>query len=196
MEDLIKNDATFEVFANSEGAELLNNRVLLSYPSEKSSFDVFLGADGYSNFEETAEEKKARLEQEAKDKKQQKFNETLTATTTAITSGVTMVQALKGDGTKAPKRRKLLKEACGNKPLFGKDKKKVYNDCVAQYNAGNVGGSNTKAPNEGNDTPPPPPPTEPTNNTTRNIIIGVVVLGVLATAFIGFKKGWFGKKAG
>ena len=82
-----------------------------------------------------------------------------------------------------------------NKPLFGKDKKKVYNDCVAQYNAGNVGGSNTKAPNEGNDTPPPPP-TEPTNNTTRNIIIGVVVLGVLATAFIGFKKGWFGKKAG
>jgi hypothetical protein len=84
MEDLIKNDATFEVFANSEGAELLNNRVLLSYPSEKSSFDVFLGADGYSNFEETAEEKKARLEQEAKDKKQQKFNETLTASATAI----------------------------------------------------------------------------------------------------------------
>ena len=57
MEDLIKNDATFEVFANSEGAELLNNRVLLSYPSEKSSFDVFLGADGYSNFEPTEEEK-------------------------------------------------------------------------------------------------------------------------------------------
>jgi hypothetical protein len=106
-----------------------------------------------------------------------------------------MVQALKGDGTKAPKRRKLLKEACGNKPLFGKDKKKVYNDCVAQYNAGNVGGSNTKAPEiSSNETPPETPPEK--NNTTRNIIIGVVVLGVLATAFIGFKKGWFGKKAG
>ena len=51
MEDLIKNDATFELFANSEGSRLLDNRVLLSYPSEKSSFDVFLGADGdYSYF--------------------------------------------------------------------------------------------------------------------------------------------------
>jgi hypothetical protein len=27
----------------------------------------------------------------------------------------------------------------------------------------------------------------------RNIIIGVVVVGVLVTAFIGYKKGWFGK---
>ena len=192
MEDLIKNDATFEVFANSEGAELLNNRVLLSYPSEKSSFDVFLGADGYSNFEPTAEEKA----QAKRDAQQQKFNDTLTATTTAITSGVTMVQALKGDGTKAPKRRKLLKEACGNKPLFGKDKKKVYNDCVAQYNAGKLGGiTSTKAPENTSETNTTEDTTPP-NNTTRNIIIGVVVLGVLATAFIGFKKGWFGKKAG
>lgn len=195
MEELITNDATFEVFANSEGGQLLNNRTLLSYPSEKSSFQVDLGFDGYSNFEETAEEKKQRLEQEAKDKKQQKFNDTFNAYATAISSGVTMVQALKGDGTKAPKRRKLLKESCGNKPLFGKDKKKVYNDCVAQYNAGNVGGSNTKAPQTdtsttNEDTTPPP------NNTTRNIIIGVVVLGVLVTAFVGYKKGWFGKKAG
>ena len=191
MEDLIKNDATFEVFANSEGAELLNNRVLLSYPSEKSSFDVFLGADGYSNFEPTEEEKA----QAKKDAQQQKFNDTLTATATAVTSGVTMVQALKGDGTKAPSRRKALKDVCGKKPLLKKNRG-TYDKCVADYNAGKLGGStSTKAPettpdtNTTEDTPPP-------NNTTRNIIIGVVVLGVLATAFIGFKKGWFGKKAG
>lgn len=192
MEDLIKNDATFEVFANSEGAELLNNRVLLSYPSEKSSFDVFLGADGdydyYSNFNPTTETgDKPKVDPE-------KIAQGITTLSTAISSGATAFQALKGDGTKAPSRRKALKDVCGRKPLFGKEKK-GYNDCVKKYNEGKLGGVDSKAPNE-NDTPPPPPPTEPTNNTTRNIIIGVVVLGVLATAFIGFKKGWFGKKAG
>jgi hypothetical protein len=195
MEDLIKNDATFEVFANSDGGRLLDNRVLLSYPSEKSSFQVDLGFDGYSYFELSEEEiaKKKADEEAKKEKNQQKFNDTLTSVATGISSGVTMVQALKGDGTKPPKRRKLLKEACGNKPVFGKDKKKLYNDCVAKYNAGNVGGSNTKSPQSGDDTPPPPPET---NKTTRNIIIGVVVLGVLVTAFVGYKKGWFSKKAG
>ena len=36
MEDLIKNDATFELFANSEGSRLLDNRVLLSYWTKNS----------------------------------------------------------------------------------------------------------------------------------------------------------------
>ena len=134
MEDLIKNDSTFELYHNSEGADTLNNRVLLSYPNEKSSFDVFLGFEGYSNFEETEAEKKARLEAEAKKNKidPEKLAQGITAGATALGSVVGTVQAFKGDGTKAPKRRKLLKEACGNKPLFGKDKKKKYNDCVDQ----------------------------------------------------------------
>jgi hypothetical protein len=65
-----------------------------------------------------------------------------------------------------------------------------YDKCVAKFNEGN---NQTRT---SQDVPPPPPPTEPPNNRTRNIIIGVVVVGVLATAFIGYKKGWFGKKAG
>jgi hypothetical protein len=190
MEELIKNDATFEVYHNSEGGQLLDNRVLLSYPSEKSSFDVFLGADGYSNFntDDTTSTEKPKVDAE-------KVAQGITAGATALSSVVGTVQAFKGDGTKAPSRRKQLKEVCGRKPLFGKEKK-GYNDCVKQYNAGKIGGVNTKSSdNSGNDTPPPPPPIEPTNNTTRNIIIGVVVLALGVTAFIGFKKGWFGKKA-
>ena len=198
MEDLIKNDSTFELYHNSEGADTLNNRVLLSYPSEKSSFDVFLGFEGHSNFEETEAEKKARLEAEAKANKpkidSEKLAQGITAGATALGSVVGTVQAFKGDGTKAPSRRKSLKDACGRKPLFGKEKK-GYNDCVKEYNAGKIGGVNTKAPeSSSNETPPETPPE--TNNTTRNIIIGVVVLALGVTAFIGYKKGWFGKKAG
>ena len=58
MEDLISNDATFELYHNTEGASLLNNRVLTTYPSEKSSFQVFLGLDGYSNFEDDKKDDK------------------------------------------------------------------------------------------------------------------------------------------
>jgi hypothetical protein len=198
MEDLIKNDATFEVYHNSEGGQLLNNRVLLSYPSERSSFQVDLGFDGYSNFEETEEEKKARLEAEAKANKPkldpEKVAGAITSGASALGSVVATAQAFKGDGTKAPSRRKALKEVCGRKPLSKKKQQSTgYTKCVADYNAGKIGGvTNTKAPetntNTTEETPPP--------NNTKKIVIGVVVVAVIVTAFIGYKKGWFGKKAG
>ena len=193
MEDLIKNDATFELYHNSEGADTLNNRVLLSYPNEKSSFDVFLGFEGYSNFEETEAEKKARLEAEAKKNKidPEKLAQGITAGATALGSVVGTVQAFKGDGTKAPSRRKALKEVCGRTPLSKNKREGEYNKCVADYNAGKIGGSiNTRTPDT--NTPDTPPPT----NNNKKIIIGVVVVAVIVTAFIGYKKGWFGKKAG
>ena len=44
MEDLLLNDPSFEVYSNSDGARILaRNRLLMDYPDEKSSFDVFLG---------------------------------------------------------------------------------------------------------------------------------------------------------
>jgi len=198
MEDLIMNDATFELYHNSEGGRLLRNRTLLTMPSERSSFQVDLGFDGYSNFEETEKEKKERLEAEAKKKAEEEAKKldpekvagAITSGATAISSVGSTIQAFKGDGTKAPSRRKQLKEVCGKKPLF-KKKKPEYDKCVAEYNAGKTGGStDTKAPDTDTNTND----TTPTDN-KKKIIIGVVVVAVIVTAFIGYKKGWFNKKA-
>lgn len=46
MENFFENDSSFELQSSLDGEYLLNNRVLTTYPSEKSSFQVFLGADG------------------------------------------------------------------------------------------------------------------------------------------------------
>jgi hypothetical protein len=190
MEDLIKNDATFEVYHNSEGAELLNNRVLLSYPSEKSSFDVFLGFQG----EDTPATTDAGTTATKPKYDPEKIAQGVTATAGAISSIGSTIQAFKGDGTKAPSRRKQLKDVCGKKPLLKKNRG-TYDKCVADYNAGKVGGAtSTKAP-ETTPTATTTEETPPTNN-NKKIIIGVVVVAVLVTAFVGYKKGWFGKKAG
>ena len=124
MEDLIKNDATFEVYHNSEGGQLLNNRVLLSYPSERSSFQVDLGFDGYSNFLPTipllTDEQLKALQQKEKETKTkpkidpEKVAGAITSGASALGSVVATAQAFKGDGTKAPSRRKQLKEVCGS----------------------------------------------------------------------------------
>ena len=188
----MRNDATFEVFANSEGYELMNNRTLLTYPSEKSSFDVFLGVNGYSNFITPEEEAKAKEEAEKRSVDPEKIAQGVTATAGAIGSVSSTIQAFKGDGTKAPSRRKQLKEVCGKRPALKKNREGEYDKCVANYNAGKIGGIEpTRTQTTSDDTPPPPPSTD---NKKRNIIIGVVVVGLLVTAFIGYKKGWFGKQ--
>jgi hypothetical protein len=195
MEDLIMNDATFEVYHNSEGGRLLQNRTLLTMPSERSSFQVDLGGDGYSYFEDKEKDKKKDKEKEDKPKPQvdpEKVAGAITSGATAISSVGSTIQAFKGDKPKTPSRRKQLKEVCGRKPLLKKNKPE-YDKCVAQYNAGTTGGStDTKAPDT--DTNTNNNETPPTDN-KKKIIIGVVVVAVIVTAFIGYKKGWFGKKA-
>lgn len=195
MEDLIKNDASFELYHNSEGASLLNNRVLTTYPSEKSSFQVFLGLDGYSNFEDDKKDEAQDKKDDAKDKATQydpeKIAQSVTATAGAIGSVASTVQAFKGDTTtKQPKRRKALREVCGRKPL-SKKKLGAYNTCVSDYNAGKRGG----VVDNQTDSTPPTPPTEPATNNTKKIIIGLVVVGVIVGAYIGYKKGLFSGKA-
>jgi hypothetical protein len=213
MEDLLKNDATFDIEHSSlDGIRDCTNwyRTLMSYPSEKSSFQVDLGFDGYSNSEHKEEQLKT-AEGDSKNKEEQlktaegdskkgnydpeKVAGAITSGATALSSVVTTVQAFKNPN-KQPTRRKQLKDVCGKKPLLKKNRG-TYDKCVADYNAGKLGGNtNTKEPNSGSDsnnnTPPPPP----TDNKKRNIIIGLVIAGVLVTAFIGYKKGWFSKKAG
>jgi hypothetical protein len=195
MEDLISNDATFELYHNTEGASLLNNRVLTTYPSEKSSFQVFLGLDGYSNFEDDKKDEKKETEKDPKDTLSkvdpEKIAGGITATAGAFGSVASTVQAFKGDRPKKPSRRKQLKEVCGAKPLLNKQKKATYNTCVADYNAGKRGGVvDTQT-----DSTPPPPPSDDAPNNKKKIIIGLVVVGVLAGVFIAYKKGLFSAKA-
>jgi hypothetical protein len=196
MENLI-NDSSFEVYHNSEGLRMLNPRILTTYPSEKSSFQVDLGFEGHSNFinEETEAEKKARLEAEAKANKTnfdpEKVAGAITSGATAITSVATTIQAFKGDGTKAPSPRKALKEVCGRRPLTKKNRKGTYDKCVADYNLGkNAPVSNI---------PPTPNTTDDDKpneglSKTKKTIIGLVVVAVIVGAYIGYKKGLFSKK--
>jgi hypothetical protein len=189
MENFFEKDSTFELQSDLDGMELLNNRILTTMPSERSSFQVDLGFDGYSNFltpEEEAEAKKITVDPE-------KLAQGITAGASAISSVGSTIQAFKGDGTKAPSRRKALKEVCGKRPLTKKNRAGEYDKCVSNYNAGKIGGSlDLKAPDttipQVNDTPPP-------KDNKKMIIIGVVVVAVVVTAFVGYKKGWFGAKA-
>jgi len=192
MEDLIKNDATFELFANSEGGRLLDNRVLLSYPSERSSFQVDLGEGGdYSYFED--EPVKPKKERPAYDP--DKITGAISSGASAVSSVASTVQAFKGDGTKPKSRRKALKEVCGRRPILKKKREGKYNTCVDDYNAGKIGNA-VNTPPTGNKSPENTLPEETPSNNKNKIIIGaVVVVALVVTAFIGYKKGWFGKKS-
>jgi hypothetical protein len=194
MEDLIKNDATFELYHNSEGGQLLNNRTLMSYPSERSSFQVDLGSEDYSNFEKKAKKpREPKAPKEKRDRPQfdpEKIAGLITAGAGAISSVDTTIKSLQDDND--PK----LIELCGKKPLF---KKNSYNECVERYrkvkfteleNKGNTKTDGTTT--DGTTTED----SKPKNKNTK-IIIGVGIgVAVIVTVFIGFKQGWFGKKAG
>jgi hypothetical protein len=193
MEDLIKNDATFELYHNSEGGQLLNNRTLMSYPSERSSFQVDLGSEDYSNFEKKPKAPKPpKAPKEKKDRPKfdpEKWAGAITAGAGAVSAVGSTIDAFQDDND--PK----LKELCGKKPLF---KKKSYDECVARYR----GAKFTELENKGSkteDTKTEVTTTEdskPKNKNTK-ILIGVGIgVAVIVTVFIGFKQGWFGKKAG
>ena len=194
MEDLIKNDATFELFANSEGGRLLDNRVLLSYPSERSSFQVDLGFDGdYSDFSPTVPIIVPVKEKRTYDP--DKIVGAISSGAGAVGSVASTVQAFKGDGTKPPSRRKALKEVCGRRPILKKKREGRYNTCVDDYNAGKIGNAGNKAPTGNAPSEPTPIEETPPNNKNKIIIGAVVVVALVVTAFIGYKKGWFGKKS-
>jgi hypothetical protein len=169
----------------------------MSYPSEKSSFDVFLGADGndmsdYSYFETPPPPPPPPTDTKPKFDAE-KVAGAITAGATAVGSVGTAIDAFKGDGSKPKSRRKQLKDVCGRKPLLKKNRVE-YDKCVSDYNAGKVGGFvDKRGETEYTDTKKEDE-TPAKSNTTRNVIIGLVVVGVIVTAFVGYKKGWFGKK--
>jgi hypothetical protein len=61
MENFFENDSSFELQSSLDGENLLNNRVLTTYPSEKSSFQVFLGADGSGEIREKIKSYRSEL---------------------------------------------------------------------------------------------------------------------------------------
>jgi hypothetical protein len=188
MENFFEKDSAFDVYTNSEGGNIFSNRILTTMPSEKSSFQVYLGFEG----EEKTADETANKTKEKREYDPEKIAQGVTATAGAVSSIGSTIQAFKGDGTKAPSRRKQLKEVCGRKPLLKKNRAE-YDKCVTDYNAGKIGGStNTRATETTTQTEETLPP--PKDN-KKMIIIGVVVVAVIVTAFVGYKKGWFGKKA-
>lgn len=75
-------------------------------------------------------------------------------------------------------QQKLIKSACGRRPLIGKQKKAAYEQCVA-----NLMGAGRES------TPPPPPPGM--SKTTKIIIystVGLVVLALIIFLIIKLKK--------
>ena len=196
MEELINNDAQFELFSNSNGAMMLD-RTLSSYPNEKTSFDIFLGSDGLmTKSSQNLIDDITKKNTESENKRNidpEKIATGITAAASAGSSIASTVQAFKGDGTKPKSRRKQLIEVCGRKPVLKKNRGE-YNKCVEQYNAGKIGGVTRT-----DDTSQPTQPTQPTDTSTptsntKKIVIGLVVVGLVVTAYIGYKKGWFGKK--
>ena len=187
MENFFENDSSFEVQSNLDGEYLLNNRVLTTYPSERSSFQVDLGGDGnYSYFEDTDEGK--RIDPE-------KLSGAISAGAGAIGAVASTVQAFKGDGKS---RRKQLKEVCGRRPILAKKRESSgWNKCEQAYNASMIGG--TRSTTTQQTTLPPannlPDGDEESKTRNKKIIIGsLIVLAVGVTAFIAYKKGWFSSK--
>lgn len=212
MENLI-NDSSFEVYHNSEGLNMLDNRVLTTYPSELNSFQVFLGFDG----DVKKKKKKNKTDDKPVDKtdgkpveKPEKIKvnpvkiaDGITALAGATGSVVSTVQAFKGDGTKPKSAKKQLRDVCGRKPVFSKSKKKSYNTCVEKYRASLLQNLNPKSemPNrereqnlDKNDDDEKEKKDGNIFSKNKKIIIGVLVVGLVV--FFAYKKGLIFKKAG
>ena len=210
MENLI-NDSSFEVYHNSEGLNMLDNRVLTTYPSELNSFQVFLGFDGDVKKKKKKNKTDDKPVNKTDDKPVEKpekikvnpvkIAEGITALAGATGSVVSTVQAFKGDGTKPKSAKKQLRDVCGRKPVFSKSKKKSYNDCVEKYRASLLKNLNPKSEipereqNLGkNDDSELDKKDGNIFSKNKKIIIGVLVVGLVV--FFAYKKGLIFKKAG
>lgn len=125
----------------------------------------------------------------------EKLNETISSVGSAIGSGVTLVKAYE-DPAKAQfkqdkKQKKLeLKEVCGRRPLFEKNRTK-YNTCVENYMKGRSGMPPTA--DGGFSGGGAPAPQGMSNNT--KIIIAVAVIGVAGFVYWKYFRGKKGANA-
>ena len=75
-------------------------------------------------------------------------------------------------------QQKLIKSACGRRPLIGKQKKATYEQCVA-----NLMGAGRQT-----STPPPPPGMDKTTKIIIYSAVGLVVLALVIFLIIKLKK--------
>lgn len=188
MEDLLLNDPSFEVYSNSDGARILaRNRVLMDYPSEKSSFDVFLS---FTDTNKDGKDDKTGKTKEEMDKEKDKkpffsketfSEENIETGAKLVTSGVQTGQAVSG-AVKSfqTQEKKAIKEKCGRKPLLKKNRK-TYDACVQDYmnslGGGSTGGGDTGGDTGGKKSTMTDEPKK--NRTTTYVIIGVVAVAII-----------------
>jgi len=169
--DLNLVDDSFELFEGVSSSEI------------SESFELFEGDEkDKATTDATTDATKPKIDTE-------KLTQTLGAVGSAGASAFQVYKAYenpqKASVRQAKKQKKLeLWEVCGNKPLFGKDKKTKYATCVSEYNAGKIGNVPQQ---QGGGAPPPPPPTGMSNNT--KILIAVAVIGVAGFLYWKFFKG-------
>jgi hypothetical protein len=187
MEDLLLNDPSFEVYSSSDGARILaRNRMLMNYPDEKSSFDVFLGftdtnKDGK---DDKTGKTKEEIDREKQPKKPIFTEENLQKGAQLLTSGVQTGQAVSGAiKSFQTDEKKAIKQKCGRKPLLKKNRKN-YDACVQDY-MNSLGGGST-GDNTGGDTGGGTSGEKfaeinqpKKSNTTTYIIIGVVAVALI-----------------
>jgi hypothetical protein len=187
MENLI-NDNSFEVYHNSEGAKILSwDRTLMQYPSEKSSFDVFMGftdenKDGKDDKSGKTQEEIAKEKEKAKADREEKFKQYASIGKDAIQTGQAVAGAVKSFQTQ---QQQNIKAVCGRKPLRKKNRA-TYDQCVQNYMASLSGGGDTGG-DTGGKKSAEIEDEKPKSNTTKYIIAGVIVLGLIG-GFIYLKK--------
>ena len=181
MEDLLINDPSFEVYSSSDGARILaRNRVLMDYPDEKNSFDVFLGFTD-TNKDGKDDKTGKTKEEDEKDKKPIFTEENITKGAELVTSGVQTGQAVVG-AVKSfqTNQKKAIKEKCGRKPIFKKNRA-TYDACVKDY-MNSLGGGDTGG-DTGSDTGGKK--STMTDEPKKNRTTTYVIIGVVAVALIG-----------
>lgn len=92
---------------------------------------------------------------------------------TGIATGGALLVGLASKGRKTPTD---VQQKCGKKPLFGKQKKQQYNDCIAKSNAPVVETAKTTPTNE----------TAPKKPMSKGAKIGIVVGAIVVFGVIGF----------
>lgn len=188
MENLI-SDNSFEVYHNSEGSKILAmDRTLMEYPSEKSSFDVFMGfvdenkdgkddKTGKTKKQLDDEVKKKEREEEVKKKeREEKLMQIASIGKDAIQTGQAVAGAVKGF---QPKSKQDIKAVCGRKPLLKKNRP-PYDKCVANYMASlNTGGDTSGGDTGGTKSTEADEDKPKKDNTTTYVVIAVVGLALI-----------------